>query len=131
VAEIYLNRAEALIRRYKVNGQSGDLSQALSDLNILRASRYDKRNVSYVPVAISDADSLFRFCQQERRRELCLEENHRWVDIKRWGLSITHNYIDASGTATKYTLASGSPVYALPIPYTAIDNNASLAQNPR
>ena len=131
VAEIYLNRAEALIRRYKLNGQATDLSLALSDLNNLRSSRYDKRNVSYTPVAISDADSLFRFCQQERRRELCLEDNHRWVDIKRWGLSVTHKYIDAGGTSTQYTLASGSNIYALPIPYTALDNNASLAQNPR
>ena len=131
VAEIYLNRAEALIRRYKVNGQAADLSLALGDLNTLRQSRYDKRNVSYTPVAISDADSLFRFCQQERRRELCLEENHRWVDIRRWALPVTHNYIDASGTSTKYTLPAGSPLYALPIPYPALDNNVSLVQNPR
>jgi len=131
VAEVYLNRAEALIRRYKKSAQAQDLSQALSDLNTLRQSRYDRRNAAYVPVAISDADSLFRFCQQERRRELCLEENHRWVDIKRWGLPVTHTYIDATGTSTVYTIPSGSPKYALPIPYTALDNNASLAQNPQ
>ena len=131
IAEIYLNRAEALIRRYKASGQAADLSQALSDINMLRQSRYDKRNVSYTQVAISDADSLFRFYQQERRRELCLEENHRWTDICRWALSITHNYIDAGGVSTKYTLPAGSPLYALPIPYTAFDNNANLVQNAR
>lgn len=131
IAEVYLNRAEALIKRYKAGGQASDLSQALSDINTLRQSRYDKRNTAYTPVAISDADSLFRFYQQERRRELCLEENHRWMDIRRWALPVTHNYIDAGGTSTKYTLPAGSPLYALPIPYTALDNNASLAQNPR
>ncbi|MBS1563997.1 MAG: RagB/SusD family nutrient uptake outer membrane protein, partial [Bacteroidetes bacterium] len=131
VAEVYLNRAEALIRRYKAGGQAADLSQALSDINTLRQSRYDKRNTAYTPVAISDADSLFRFYQQERRRELCLEDNHRWIDIKRWALPITHKYTDATGTSTQYTLPAGSPLYALPIPYTALDNNASLAQNPR
>jgi hypothetical protein len=82
-------------------------------------------------VVISDADSLFRFCQQERRRELCLEENHRWMDIRRWRLPVTHNYIDGGGTPTQYTLPAGSLAYALPIPYTALDNNASLSQNPR
>jgi hypothetical protein len=131
VAELYLNRAEALIRRYKKTGQSGDLTLALSDLNLLRKSRYDTRNTSYVPVNITNADDLFSFYKEERRRELCLEENHRWIDIKRWGLSVTHHYVDANGVAFDYTLSSGSKMYALPIPYTAIYRNDQLAQNPR
>jgi len=131
LAEVYLNRAEALILRFKKTAQQADLTQALSDLNYLRQYRYDTRNTSYVPVNITNADTLFTFCQQERRRELCLEEGHRWMDIKRWGLSITHLYKDVNGVATTYTLNANSPLYALPIPYTATENNYNLVQNPR
>jgi hypothetical protein len=131
VSELYLNRAEALARRYKLTGNMGDKDQALSDLNTLRQSRYDTRNTSYIPVSITDADALITFCRNERRRELALEEGHRWCDIKRWGLSVTHRLIDANGVATDYTLSSGSRMYALPIPYTAINRNYKLSQNPR
>jgi starch-binding outer membrane protein, SusD/RagB family len=131
VAEAYLNRAEALIRRYKKNGNAADLTQALSDLNTLRINRWDTRNKTYTPVNITDADALYQFCKDERRRELSFEENFRWVDIKRWGLAITHRYVDANGVATDYMLPAGSNLYALPIPYTAINRNERLTQNPR
>ena len=131
IAEVYLNRAEAFIKRYKTTGQSSDLTKALGDINTLRQSRYDTRNVAYVQVNITNADSLFNFLKKERRRELCLEDGHRWFDIKRWGETITHNYIDANGASTVYTLPHNGLIYALPIPYTALDNNYNLVQNPR
>lgn len=131
VAELYLNRAEALARRYKKTGNMADKDQALNDLNTLRQSRFDTRNTAYTPVSITDADALTEFVRNERRRELALEEGHRWCDIKRWGLSVTHRFIDANGIATDYTLSSGSKMYALPIPYTAINRNYKLSQNPR
>lgn len=131
VAELYLNRAEAYARKYTTTSNATFASAALSDLNALRASRYDTRNTAYVPVNITDAATLFQFCQDERRRELCLEECHRWVDIKRWGLSVSHHFIDASGTTTDVTMSSGSLIYALPIPFTAITRNYKLMQNPR
>jgi starch-binding outer membrane protein, SusD/RagB family len=131
VAELYLNRAEALIRRAKKTGNSADLTLALNDLNTLRISRYDTRNTAYVPVNISNPDALLSFYRDERRRELSLEDGHRWADIKRWGLSITHRFIDANGITTDHTLAGNSPLYALPIPYTAINRNYNLTQNPR
>ena len=64
LAEVYLNRAEALIRR----GEANDLTQALSDLNTLRISRYDTRNDAYVPVLESDPTNLLAFCKKERRK---------------------------------------------------------------
>jgi hypothetical protein len=131
VSEMYLNRAEASILRYKTNNQSADYTQALTDLNALRLSRYDTRNVSYTPVNAPTVDSLWSFYQKERRRELCLEEGHRWFDIRRWATPITHTFIDANAQATTYTLSANSLKYALPIPYTATENNSSLAQNPR
>ena len=132
VAELYLNRAEAYTRRYMKTASAGDLTQALADLNYLRLNRYDTRNAAYVRVSFTDATLLFKFLQDERRRELCLEENFRWVDIKRWGLAITHNYTDPFGTATTYTLNAGNNlIYALPIPYDVVARNYNLQQNPR
>lgn len=131
VAELYLNRAEAYIRRYVKNGTSADGAQGLADLNTLRATRYNTRSVAYTPVAITDAGSLFTFYRDERRRELCLEDGHRWVDIKRFGLAVTHVYTGVDGLTSTFTLAAGSKLYALPIPYTAINNNPGLVQNPR
>jgi hypothetical protein len=131
VAEMYLNRAEASILRYKNGGQAADLAQALSDLNTLRESRYDTRNVAYTPINITNADSLYAFLKEERRRELALEEGHRWFDIRRWAEPVTHTLIDANAQSTVYTLNPGSLIYALPIPYTAMENNFTLAQNPQ
>ena len=130
IAEVYLNRAEAYAKKF-LNGDVSSAAKANADLNTLRASRYDTRNVAYEPVNYSNANDLFKFCQDERRRELCLESGHRWMDIKRWGLSISHRFVDADGTTTDYTLRSGSLIYALPIPFTATLKNSSLAQNPR
>ncbi len=125
IGEVYLNRAEALIRQYKSTGDDSKRDKALKDLNDLRQSRYEN------PVALTNADDLLNFCLQERRRELCLEEGLRWFDIKRLGLSLTHTYIDANGNSTVYTLKSGDLIYALPIPYDAIARNYKLIQNPR
>lgn len=131
VAELYLNRAEALSKRFIANANAADRVQALADLNTLRASRYDTRNTTYTNVAITDAAALYSFCQEERRRELCLEEGHRWVDIKRWGLPVTHVFTGTDGQPVTSVLPANSNLYALPIPYTAINNNDKLVQNPR
>jgi hypothetical protein len=128
VAEMYLNAAEGLARRFKASGQGTDRTTALDYLNTLRQNRFSS---PYTTVDIQDADSLIRFTLAERRRELCLEETFRWADIKRLGLSVTHNFIDADGNSTIYTLPVNSPLYALPIPATAIERNNKLTQNPR
>ncbi|WP_343308133.1 RagB/SusD family nutrient uptake outer membrane protein [Chitinophaga niabensis] len=129
--EVYITRAEACARRFKKSGQDADRVQALSNLNTLRLSRYDTRTAAYTPVSFTDADALLRFCTDERRREMSLEEGSRWADIKRQGLSVTHNFIDAEGNSTIYTLPANSPLYALPIPVTAISRNNNLVPNPR
>ncbi|WP_170154566.1 RagB/SusD family nutrient uptake outer membrane protein [Mangrovibacterium diazotrophicum] len=128
-AEVYLNRAEAYARLYKAGGSSDNLANALADLNYLRQTRY--ATGTYEDVDMNDADALLAFCLEERRRELCLENSLRWFDIKRLSLSVTHTYMDAAGVSSDYTLDSGDPLYALPIPYDAINRNYKLEQNPR
>jgi hypothetical protein len=131
LSEVYLNRAEAYIKRFIKIGADADRIQALSDMNLLRSFRYDTRNTPYVSVTLTDGAALFTFYQQERRRELALEDGHRWEDIKRFGLSVTHIYKNADGVSSTYVLAANSPLYALPIPYTALSVNPDLVQNPR
>ena len=129
MAEAYLNRAEALARRFMAKGDGNDRVQALHDLNTLRETRYV--DGTHVEEEIADAQDLLDFCLQERRLELCIEEGFRWFDIKRLGLSVTHKYIDSEGVEQEYVLESNSLLYALPIPYDAIERNYKLKQNPR
>lgn len=131
VAELYLNRAEAYIRNFIKNGNAADRLAALNDLNTLRSSRYDTRNTPYTPVNITDGQALFKFCQEERRRELALEDGHRFIDLKRWGLGVTHTFTSADNSTGTYSLFPNSPLFALPIPLIATVNNPSLVQNPR
>ena len=129
MAEAYLNRAEALARRFMAKGDGNDRVQALHDLNTWRETR--SVDGTYVEEEIADAQDLLDFCLQERRLELCIEEGFRWFDIKRLGLSVTHKYIDSEGVEQEYVLESNSLLYALPIPYDAIERNYKLKQNPR
>lgn len=131
LSEIYLNRAEALIKRFIKNGNEADRVQALSDLNYLRSNRYDTRNTTYKPVSITDGVALYTFYQAERRRELALEDGHRWQDIRRWAIPVTHVYTSADGVSSTFILPANSPLYALPIPYTALETNVDLQQNAR
>ncbi|WP_163713290.1 RagB/SusD family nutrient uptake outer membrane protein [Mangrovibacterium lignilyticum] len=128
-AEMYLNRAEAYARLYKAGGNSEYCTNAIADLNYLRENRYAEG--TYQEVSITDADELLDFCLQERRRELSMECSFRWFDIKRLNLSVTHTFEDVAGLSTDYTLESGDPLYALPIPNSVIDRNTNLEQNPR
>lgn len=131
LSEVYLNRSEALIRRFIKTGNTADRTQALADLNYLRINRYDTRNNTYSPVTFTDGNALYAFYQQERRRELALEDGHRFADLKRWGLGVTHTYITADGVSNTFTLPANGPLFALPIPSNALANNPDLVQNPR
>ena len=101
--------------------------QALSDLNTLRESRWDG---SYTPVDIADADSLWTFYTQERRRELAFDD-HRWFDLRRFGMPrITHTFELTKGQPIEYVLEKNDSRYVLEIPQEAITRNPSLKQNP-
>lgn len=128
-AELYLNRAEANIRKFLISGEESLRLAALVDINGLRASRYDTRK-PYVAITISDADALYAFYQDERRRELSFE-GHRWFDLRRYGMpSITHRYEEVAGTAEDIVLQKGDSRYTFQIPFDALTRNPALVQNP-
>lgn len=135
-AELYLNRAEALIQKYRKTGSAEFRTRALADLNTLRESRFDTRYVDYVPVEersdldVSTADKLYDFCLLERRRELMFED-HRWFDLRRTGMPrLVHTFAAKQGDPeTIYVLEASSPHYVLPIPEAVMRDNTKLEQN--
>ncbi len=112
-AELYLIRAEA-----KAN--SGDLQNALKDVDIIR-SRAGISSLSNDGVTRTQSDILL-LIENERRHELFCEWGHRWFDLNRTSRSQTVLAGLKPGFKTTATL--------FPIPSTQIQRNGSLVQNP-
>lgn len=130
-AELYLNRAEAYVRKFMETGDDNYRTLALADLNKLRENRYDTRNVAYSKVDYTNADELLQFYKDERRRELCFE-GHRWFDLRRYGMpELTHVYFIKADSKEQLVLGKEDPRYVLPIPQSALDRNPYLEQNKR
>ncbi|WP_065218505.1 MULTISPECIES: RagB/SusD family nutrient uptake outer membrane protein [Butyricimonas] len=130
-AELYLNRAEAYVRKFMETGEDNYRTLALADLNKLRENRYDTRNVAYNKVDYTNAEELLQFYKDERRRELCFE-GHRWFDLRRYGMpELTHVYFIKADSKQQLVLGKEDPRYVLPIPQSALDRNPYLEQNKR
>ena len=121
-AELYLNRAEVYSRKYLAGGQDEFRVKALADLNELRKYRINKSK--YIEVNLTDGQELLDFCLLERRRELCGETCHRWCDVRRLGVTVTHLLYDSS---IEYQQDMGH--YVLPIPKLITEQNPALEQN--
>lgn len=109
LAEQYLIRAEALAKQNK-------LDSALADLNQVRL-RAGLGNSSAVTMT-----DVLSAVMHERQTELFAEWGHRWFDLRRTGT------IDAVLGALK---PGWQPTDStLPVPFTEIQNNPFLIQNP-
>ena len=71
-----------------------EAEKALTDL------RTKRMPAEYATVGINNADELVTFTREERRRELCFE-NHRWFDLRRYGMPEIKHTWHASATDTK------------------------------
>lgn len=128
-AEVYLNRAEAFIRKFIAEGNSEYAESALEDLNDLRSHRFDSL-APYENKTLADfnnaGEKLLTFCLEERRRELVAEFNSRWFDLRRLGMPrIVHTYY-MDGETTEYILEEKDRRYVLPIPERVIEQNPNL-----
>ncbi|WP_295117400.1 RagB/SusD family nutrient uptake outer membrane protein [uncultured Chitinophaga sp.] len=129
-SEAYLNRAEAYIQLYKKNGDANAAAQALKSLNTLRANRIERS--AYQDWTMMPADQLLQQCREERRRELYLEEMHRWFDLRRYGMpAITHVYRPDELTTLQYVLEKRDLQYVIPIPQEVMERNPRLTQIPQ
>lgn len=125
-AEAYLNRAEASAEK-ALSGNTASVQTALADLNLLRSNRIN----GYTDVIISDPLTLRTEIRKERRKELCFED-HRWFDLRRYGMpQIIHAYkVSAASPVVNFVLKQNDPFYTLPIPDGMFKNNSLLTQNP-
>ena len=123
-AELYLNRAEVYAQKYLKEGNEAYRSAALADLNKLRELRFNK-TYSNGAVNITDARELLTFVLDERFRELCGQTNHRWCDLRRYGMTVTH-YLRPEGQTYEQEMGR----YVLPIPELVMEQNPYLVQNP-
>lgn len=127
LSEAYLNYAEAKAMMYQDGTDSQGGNDAVDALDALRSKRFAADD--FEALNITDANELVQFVREERRRELCFED-HRWYDIRRWGMKeIKHVWYDDANTKSTYTLSSGDKGFTVPIPDEAMELNASLVQN--
>lgn len=128
VAEAYLNRAEAYV-------MTGKISLAMNDIRALQSKRYNTISAIVYP---TDVAAALKFVLDERRKELCFEDHHRWFDLRRMNNrpEIKHKYtlVDDSGVklgTETYTLLSNDFNYTLPIPLLERNNNPLIRNNDR
>lgn len=124
-AELYLNQAEVYARKYLTGANSSHRTALLDILNKLRRHRMNAA-FPYEEVDIADGEELLEFYLEERRRELCGETNHRWCDLRRFGITVTH-VLKENNTSTEYTKDMSR--YALPFQAEIITWNPGLVQN--
>lgn len=112
LSEMYINRAEAIVRGATVPGVT-----AVADLNAVRSNR------GVEPLSSAAMGDIMN----ERRLEFAWE-GHHWYDLARTGGSITR--VHYSGAETNRNVPSDSKYWALPIHDREFDVNPNLVQNP-
>jgi len=106
VDEMYLTRAECLIR-------TGNIENGLDDLNFLLKKRYKEGTfVFYTGLSQQEALNLIL---QEREKELVMR-GLRWMDLKRLNKEGANIVLKRITEDKQYTLLPNSNFYALPIP---------------
>jgi len=129
LGEVYLNYAEALIE------SDTDLSLAVDAINMVRS------RVSMPAISLGSQSELRTKVRRERRVELAFEE-HRFWDIRRWGIAgdaalqtIYRVDMDASGNLIDdgkdiwETRTWSDANFLFPIPQSERDKNSNLDQN--
>lgn len=113
LSEMYLNRAEAIMRGAKVDGVT-----AISDLNAIA----DIRGASHY-ASVGQLD-----IHRERRKELAWE-GHYIYDLARWGEGVKRSAADYPICPQNLEVPFPSKKWALPIPKRECDLNPNLKQN--
>jgi hypothetical protein len=120
-AEVYLNVAEAYARK-----TTPDNTKVLQYLNTLRSKRITPYN-QLTAASFTNQQSLINFVWEERRRELCFEEFHRWWDLRREGQpTLTHKWLNDT-----YVLEDHDLAYVLNFPKEELNFNKLLVENER
>ncbi len=133
-----LRYADVLLLKAEARLQTGDAATATSLVNDIRErarqSVPETDPESTVPADLATVD--MQDIMDERLRELCGEESHRWFDLKRWDAA---GYIDLSGwgagnnhfSSLRTDFSFDYPTNLVyPIPLDELDYNENVKQNP-
>ena len=126
-AELLLNLAEAYVQK----GGSDNLSKAVDMLNELREARYTTESYQALTTAdFATSEELLDFARLERRRELCFDESHRWMDLRRQGMPrIEHKFHASVGAPDQtYVLEERDRNYTLALPSSETGYNTVIEQ---
>ena len=116
-ADIYLMNLEA-------KWHLGKKEEAIKMLETFRKARIQNYST---PIQ----DDVLSEILLERRRELCFENGSRWLDMKRYGISVNRiGYSKENKGTQTYSLESDDYRYALPIPLDIELNYNNIEQNP-
>lgn len=111
IDEVYLTRAECLIRE-------GKITEGLNDLNALYVKRWDKTK-PFVPFTATTKDQALDIILKERRKEL-IGRGLRWVDIKRLNFEGANITLSRTLGPKSYLLKPNDLRYAMPLPEEVI-----------
>lgn len=118
LAEVYLNRAEAL-------WHLGDYANAVKDLTKIKARAFGVPE-SEMEITYTTADDLLEQIKVERRKELAFE-GHRIYDILRYKEDLIRG---SDCNSALCTLTYPNNRFILPIPQLEIDANPLMQPNP-
>jgi|GEM_PF-60301 hypothetical protein len=119
LADVYLMRGEAEYWK-------GDLADALTDFNVIRARAYSGSPAHNWTLADLTPDNIL----QERARELAWEDVRRIDQIRMQVYTGVPYFTRARNYPPKPADASDNHTFFLPIPLTEINTNPNLKQNP-
>jgi starch-binding outer membrane protein, SusD/RagB family len=133
--------AEMILTKAEAQARLGDVGNAMTTVNLLRAKRLSPG--AWVNLTAASKDEAIKKVLDERRRELPFTQ--RWFDIRRFNSNDDPNddvvltrtfypYTIANVTATQpvktYTLSKDSRRFAAPLPRTEmISSNGAIEQN--
>jgi hypothetical protein len=127
ISEVYLMLAEAYVRK-----ENPDKGEAVELLNSLRQKRFDPAVYTPLDEAGFSVESLTDFVWDERRRELCFEELHRWWDLRRIPTAKQKPIVHQWTNNRSYTLHPGDDAYVLNFPQEELNYNGdALVPNQR
>ncbi len=117
LADAYLMRAEALFN-------SGDLANALIDVNLIRTRAYGNANGNITLAKLTKS-----FLMDERGREFYYEAQRR-TDLVRFGQFTDGNYIWSWKGGTYEGIPTDNHLNIFPIPGDEVSSNPNIKQNP-
>jgi hypothetical protein len=124
LADAYLMRAEANLK------SSGDVDQAVSDVNIIRARAFGNNNHSVTATQLqATTDNIpFKFILDERGREFYYEAQRR-TDLVRFGQFTDGTYTWAWKGGTFNGKSTQKYLNIFPIPGNEVSTNPNIKQN--